>query len=77
LTEAYDLLREIRRHTLQTGQRNIIVKVRADIREWIEKEEQELFLDLVREFDLKVEFRESSLTLASLNEDPYEVISGN
>ena len=67
-TEAYDLLREIRRHTLQTGLKTITVKVRDDIRHWIEVEERELFQNLVREFQLKVEFKSTELT-------PYEVVS--
>ena len=75
-TEAYDLLREIRRHTLQTGQRSIQVKVRDDIRDWIKTEEREIFDSLVQEFHLKIEFKQTDLTLAALNDDPYEVISG-
>ncbi len=74
-TEAYDLLREIRRHTLQTGQRNIQVRVRDDIREWIEADELELFNRLIQEFQLKIDFRPTDLTLSALNDDPYEVIS--
>src|SRR5205085_10077609 len=49
LTLAHDLLREIRRHAVQTGQRHIEVKVRDDIRRWIEVEERELFAKLVPE----------------------------
>lgn len=74
-TEAYGLLREIRRHTLQTGQHRIIVKVRPDIRERLQKEEQELFSELIREFNLEIEFRDSDLTLSSLVQDPYEVLT--
>lgn len=74
-TEAFDLLREIRRHSLQTGQRQIQVRVREDIRRWIENEEHELYSKLKLELDLQIEFRPTSLTLSALNDDPYEVIS--
>ena len=76
MTEAYDLLREIRRHTLQTGQRTIRIKVRDDIRDFVLNEERVLFEKLVSEFDLAIEFKSTSLTVASLTDDPYEVISG-
>jgi ribonuclease G len=75
-TEAHDLLREIRRHTLQTGQRNVKVRVRDDIRDFILKDERALFEKLVAEFGLTVEFKSTALTLKYLNDDPYEVISG-
>ena len=74
-TEAYDLLREIRRHTLQTGLTSITVKVRDDIRRWIETEERELFQSLVREFQLKIEFKPTELTIRALKQAPYEVVS--
>ena len=76
MTEAQDLLREIRRHTLQTGQRSIKVKVRDDIRNWILNEERSLFEKLVAEFALIIEFKSTELQLKALNDDPYEVISG-
>jgi len=75
-TEAYDLLREIRRHAVQTGQRHIVIRVRRDIREWIEREEKDLFDELVHELGLKVDFKPTELELQALNEAPYEVISG-
>ena len=72
-TEAYDLLREIRRHALQTGQTSITVKVRDDIRRWLEVEERKLFTDLIEEFGLKIEFRQTQLSTQMLTEAPYEV----
>lgn len=72
-TEALDLLREIRRHTIQTGETNIVVKVRSDIRSWLEHEERDLFDKLVREFQLNIEFKTASLSLSALNDNPYEV----
>jgi ribonuclease G len=75
-TLTYDLLREIRRHTLQTGARTIAVKVRDDIRDWLLSEERDLFEKLVREFGLSVEFKPTELKRSALNDDPYEIISG-
>jgi ribonuclease G len=74
-TEVYDLLRELRRHALQTGETKIRVKVRDDIRDWLVTEEHLLFEQLVAELNLTVEFLPGELTLAALNEAPYEVLS--
>ncbi len=75
-TEAYDLLREIKRHSIQTGQRQIQVRVRDDIRRFLETEERVIFEKLKADFELQIEFRPTELTLSALNDDPYEVISG-
>ena len=48
---------------------------RDDIRRWIETEERELFQSLVREFQLKVEFKPTELTIRALKQAPYEVVS--
>lgn len=74
-TEAYDLLREIRRHALQTGQKQITVKVREDIQSWIEHDESQLFQSLLQELGLKIEFKPTELTIHALGEAPYEVLS--
>lgn len=76
MTEAYDLLREIKRHTLQTSQRSIKVKVRDDIRDFILREEHDLFEKLIKDFELQIEFKATAMTAAALNDDPYEIISG-
>jgi ribonuclease G len=74
-TESYDLLREIRRHTIQTGDRKITVRVRDDIKSYLEHEAFSLFQDLINEFNITIEFKLSSLTKRLLDEAPYEVIS--
>ncbi len=74
-TEAFDFLREITRHTLQTGQKNIKVKVRDDLREWILREESELFEAQMQAFGLQIEFLPAILTAHALHEAAYEVMS--
>jgi ribonuclease G len=76
-TEAFDLLREIKRHTIQTGDKKIVVRVRDDIKAYIDHEAYPLFQDLVQEFNIKIEFELSELTRKQLDETPYEVISSN
>lgn len=73
-TDTYDLLREIRRHTLQTGQKSIVVKVRDDIKDWLLTAEKSLFDKLVAEFGLNIQFKAAELKRSVLNDDPYEVI---
>jgi len=76
-TEAFDLLREIKRHTLQTGDRKITVRVRDDIKAYIDHEAYPLFQDLIHDFDITIDFKLSHLTRKLLDETPYEVISSN
>jgi ribonuclease G len=73
MTEALDLLREIRRHAIQTGAKSVAVKVRDDIRHYLEHEERDLFEELVQELGLDIQFKTAALSLAALNDDPYEV----
>jgi ribonuclease G len=73
-TEAYDLLREVTRHSLQTGQTHVRVKVREDIRDWILHSERELFEHVIRKYNLKIEFQEAQLKMSHLHEAPYEVL---
>jgi len=75
ITEAYDLIREVLRRSLQTGQKEIKVKVREDIRDWILEEEHILFNKVLKDHDLKVEFLPQEVTLQSLSEASFEVLS--
>jgi len=75
-TEAYDLLREVTRRSQQTGQREVKVRVREDIRDWILEEEQALFEDLHRRHGIRVEFIVADLNLHALHEAAFEVLSG-
>jgi ribonuclease G len=72
-TEALDLLRDIERHHLRTKSTAIKVKVRRDIRDWIQSAEHELLNSLVAKYNLQIEFIEADLTIAALNEAAYEV----
>ncbi len=74
-TEAYDLLREIRRRSLQTGQKEIRVRVRQDIQDFIFEEERVLFEELIQSLGLTIRFVPTDVTLTLLQEAPYEVLS--
>ncbi len=74
-TEAFDFLREITRHTLQTGHKQLTVKVREDLRDWILKEESDLFEGLIKEFGLQINFIPTNLTVHALHDAAYEVLS--
>lgn len=75
VTEAHDLLREIRRHALQTGHRRLLVRVRDDIRAWIERFEKPLLDQTVKELGLDLKFVSTDLQLRMLSEAPFEVLS--
>ncbi len=77
VTETFDLLREIRRHTIQTGDRKMTIRIRDDIKHFLAHDAQELFQNLINEFGLEIEFKLSSLTKKMLDEAPYEVLSSS
>ncbi len=74
-TESFDLLREIRRHSIQTGHKNLKIRVRDDIRTYIKNEEADLLKNLIEEFDLEIQFTPATINLSALNDDSYEVFS--
>jgi ribonuclease G len=73
-SEAYDLLREITRRAIQSGDKKITVRVREDIREFIESKEADLFDAIKRKHKIRVAFQQSKLTLDMLNDPPSEVL---
>lgn len=72
-TEALDLIREIRRFHIQTGETKFSVRVRSDIRQWIEKKEKKLFSELSKQYQLNVSFEDSPLSPELLQEPEYIV----
>ena len=76
-TEAYDLLREIHRHHIQTGCTKMKVRVRPEIREWIEKKGREFFEQLKNLYQIDVKFEKTQLNQILLREPAYEVWSDN
>lgn len=75
VTESFDLLREIRRHSIQTGHKHLKIRVRDDIKHYITHEEGELLKSLIEEFGLEIEFTPAAINFGALNDDSYEVIS--
>lgn len=75
VTESFDLLREIRRHSIQTGHKQLKIRIRDDIRHYIEHEELDLLKSLIEEFDLDITFTPAAISLGALNDDSYEVSS--
>ncbi|MEZ4743596.1 MAG: Rne/Rng family ribonuclease [Bdellovibrionota bacterium] len=74
-TEAYDLLREIQRISLQTHQKSIKVRVRSDIKDWILNQEKDLYKKLIIEKNLEVEFLPNQLDIELLREPAFEVFA--
>jgi ribonuclease G len=73
ITLAHDLLREIVRIHTQTGRTLLQVRVREDIRDWILEEERDWFQEIVDRWGLTVNFRHGELTVAAMQESPFEV----
>jgi ribonuclease G len=74
-TESMDMLRDIRRHALRVPNKSIVVKIRSDVKEFLEAKHTDMIDDLQDEFDLKITLLENDLNLALLKEPAYEIIS--
>lgn len=74
-TEAFDLLRELRRHVAQTGQKKILVRVRSDLHEFLLQRENELFEAVLKELQIEVELRAVGPKIAAHVGDAYEVLA--
>ncbi len=72
-TEAHDLLRELVRYSNQTNQKQIKVRARHDIQEFISVKLQGLFDLITSERNLEVEFVNCELTTHMLREPSFEV----
>ncbi len=75
-TEAYNLIRDIERFYVRTGQKNIKVKIRKDIRDWLRENETELVDHIAQKHGIELEFADANLRLGDLHEPPYEVLGG-
>ena len=73
-TEAFDLLREIKRTALQTQQARFKVYVREDIKSFIEKNEAELLEKICQEFNIEIEFEISGIKPEDVRLPSYEVV---
>jgi hypothetical protein len=73
ITVAHDLLRELVRIHTQTGRTLLHVRVREDVRDWILEEERDWFQEIVDRWGLTVNFRHGEMSVAALQEAPFEV----
>ena len=74
-TESLDLLREITRQHIQTGQNNITIHVRPDIKDWINIHEKKFLSKLEEEKGVTINFITSQLTTDLLRESTFEVLT--
>ena len=73
VTSAHDLLREMVRVYNQTGKKNLQVRVREDIRDWILEEEREWFQEIVDRWKLTVTFKQNEVTISGLTESAFQI----
>ncbi len=73
-TEAFDLLREVERHHLQTGRRNLRVRVRSDIKQWILEEIPEALNRVTQAYGLTIKLVDADLQIAQLQESAFEIV---
>ena len=72
-TEGADLLREIIRLHLQSGTHKICVKVRSDIKAWLDRYENRSITYIKNRYHLQIQFELLPTTISNLRESPYEV----
>lgn len=73
-TQIYDLVRDIERHVLRTGNKKVKIRIREDIKEWFLNEESLLLESLKASLDLDITFEDTKLKMDALIEAPYEVL---
>lgn len=72
---AHEVLRDIERYTQQTGEKQLVVRAREDVVDWILEFENHWLESVSKEHDVTVEFETTSCNHAALSEPLYEVFS--
>lgn len=72
-TISLDLIRDIQRHHIRTGSKEIHVQTRREVYEWIIDHEKELFEEICRRWDLSVAFNTPDGEVESLTKGEYEI----
>src|SRR5690606_6511091 len=75
VTEVYDLLRDVERHAVQTGETFIRVRARPDLKHALETEEKHLLSHIVKKHKIKISLEAFGVDPERLREAAYEVIS--
>lgn len=70
----YELVRDVERFHLRTGQREIRVKIRDDVQDMLLNEERPLFNVLQEKYAIVLTFEPTQLSSLMLKEAPYEVL---
>ncbi len=73
-TEALDLIREITRHSVLTQKKKIQVRLRSDLKEWMNHHEKDL-REILSKRALEVEFQFEKNGLSALRLPAFEVLS--
>lgn len=72
-SESYDLIREIVRLSIQSGKKEVRLRVRDDIRDWLLHEESEFFDKTLSQHGITATFENMPVSLADLGQPAYEV----
>lgn len=75
-TEAYDLIREVMRLSLQIGKKSLRLRLRDDIRDWLLHEEKDLFDRVLKEYGVTVIFENAPVSRADLSQAAFEAFPG-
>lgn len=73
-TEAYNLIRDIVRHVLRTNQKDLRVRAREDIINWLLNEETQLYQGLLDRYGLILHLEKTHLLPEWLQEPSYEIL---
>lgn len=73
-TDAYDLLREIRRTVIQTQLQKLSVVIRSDLKSYIDHHLQDLLEGTCKDFQIELEFEISKIKPEQLRQTSYEVL---
>jgi ribonuclease G len=70
----YEMVRDVERFHIRTGQKSIRVRVRDDVQDMLLNEERPLFNVLQEKYDIELVMEPTTLRSSMLKESPYEVI---
>jgi ribonuclease G len=70
----YEMVRDVERFHIRTGQKSIRVRVRDDVQDMLLNEERPLFNVLQEKYDIELIMEPTTLRSSMLKESPYEVL---
>lgn len=73
ITETFNVIRDLERYHIRTGATHIRIKIRDDIRIWLQTEERQLLEKLKQRLNIEVDLVKGDLPMTALHAPSYEL----